>query len=260
MYEYDQNQSLARRHFRAIIAGALAAWISAGCASTKPAPARLTAGAAPTAPAAPVAVPPAPQAQPSLGPPVLLVDEQWTSLFDGRTLEGWKPTPFAGAGEVEVKDGRIVASMGAALTGVNFTNQIPKVNYEVELDAMKVDGSDFFCGLTVPVKDSFCTFIVGGWGGGVVGISSVDGNDASMNETTKFGDFERGRWYHIRMRVTEKRIEAWIDNDKMVDLDTTGRKISMRYGEIELSEPFGLATWITTGAWKNIRLRAVKPE
>ena len=191
---------------------------------------------------------------------MLLVDDQWTSLFDGRTLEGWKRTAFAGAGDVEVKDGRIVASMGAALTGVNYTNQIPKVNYEVELDAMKVDGSDFFCALTVPVKDSFCTFIVGGWGGGVVGISSVDGNDASMNETTKFGSFDPGRWYHIRLRVTEKRIQTWIDQDKMVDLDTTGRKISMRYGEIEMSEPFGLATWVTTAAWKNIRIRAMKPE
>jgi hypothetical protein len=42
--------------------------------------------------------------------------------------------------------------------------------------------------------------------------------------------------------VTRTLIEAWIDADKMVDLETTG-KISMRLGEIEESEPFGIATY-----------------
>ena len=51
------------------------------------------------------------------------------------------------------------------------TNEIPKINYEVALDAMRVSGSDFFCGLTVPVNDSFCSLIVGGWGGGLGGVS-----------------------------------------------------------------------------------------
>ena len=83
------------------------------------------------------------------------------------------------------------------MTGINWTNRVPKVNYEVTLDAMRVTGSDFFCGLTVPVSDSFCTLIVGGWGGSLVGISSLDGQDASENETTKFFNFEQGKWYRI---------------------------------------------------------------
>src|SRR5438309_11521438 len=93
-------------------------------------------------------------------------------------------------------------------TGINFTNDFPKVNYEIALDAMRMGGSDFFCGLTVPVGDSFCSLIVGGWDGSLLGISSPDHNDASENETTRFVNFETGRWYRIRLRVTTQRFEA----------------------------------------------------
>ena len=149
----------------------------------------------------------------------------------------------------------IVLNMGDPFTGLNWTNDFPKMNYEVALDAMRVSGSDFFCGLTVPVGDTFCSLIVGGWGGSLVGISSLDGMDASENETTKFVNFESGRWYRIRLRVMTTRIEAWIDNDKLVDQSIVGRKISLRPGEIEYSVPFGLATWQTTAALRNIKVR-----
>src|ERR1044071_8792825 len=122
---------------------------------------------------------------------------EWESLFDGRTLKGWKITDFAGGGEVNVENGQLVLHSGVMLTGVSSTNSIPKIDYEVSLEAMKVDGSDFFCGLTFPVDNSFCSFIVGGWGGGVVGLSSIDGMDASENETTKYLKFDSGRWYSI---------------------------------------------------------------
>jgi len=185
----------------------------------------------------------------------------WKSMFDGKTLAGWKVTDFAGGGRVEVEGGRLLLRSGVMLTGVNWTNEIPKTDYEVTLDAMKLDGGDFFCGLTFPVGESFASLIVGGWGGGVVGVSSIDGMDASENETTKFAGFDKDRWYHIRVRVTREKIEAWIDADKMVDASIAGRKISLRPGDIELSAPFGLATWQTTGALRDIRLRRLEaPE
>lgn len=123
---------------------------------------------------------------------------------------------------------------------------------------MKKDGSDFFCGFTFPVVDSHCTFIVGGWGGGIVGISSIDSMDASENETTKYLNFEKNKWYRIRVRVTPKTIQAWIDDEQMVDQSIEDRRISMRPGEIELSAPFGVAAWQTTSALRNIRLRKIE--
>ena len=181
----------------------------------------------------------------------------WEGMFDGQTLAGWRETKFAGHGEVRCQDGVIILSMGDPFTGINWTNDFPTMNYEVALDAMRVMGSDFFCGLTVPVGTNFCSLIVGGWGGSLAGISSLDGMDASENETTKFTSFESGRWYRIRLRVTEKKIEGWIDKDKLINVVTTGKRISVRAGDIELSEPFGLAAWQTTAALREIKFRRV---
>jgi hypothetical protein len=179
--------------------------------------------------------------------------KDWVSLFDGKTLKGWTIADFSGSGKVLTTDGKITLGSGV-MTGVTWTNDIPRMNFEVELDAMRVDGSDFFCALTFPVGESPCSLIVGGWGGGVVGLSSLDGEDASSNETTKYMNFENGRWYKIRLRVAPTTIQAWIDGDKMVDVVTTDHKISIRT-EVELSTPLGIATWSTTGAIRNIRLR-----
>jgi hypothetical protein len=184
-------------------------------------------------------------------------------LFDGKSLEGWKITGFAGHGPVEVDpefkgEPALILGMGAALTGITWTNEVPKTNYEISLEAMRVDGWDFFCGLTFPVEDAFCSLIVGGWGGGVVGISSIDSMDASENETTDYKAFEKERWYAIRLKVVPGKIEAWIDDERMVNLETEGRRLTIRFGEIELSQPLGIATWQTTAALRNIQIREIK--
>ncbi len=241
----------------ALLAGLVAA---GGCASApgKPAPASATQQQGPdikppvAAMETRVVLPPG-----AAQPPAPFPGTGWERMFDGASLAGWRETPFAGRGEVHCQDGVIVMSMGDPFTGINWTNDFPKVNYEVALDAMRLMGSDFFCGLTVPVGTNFCSLIVGGWGGSLVGISSLDGMDASENETTKFVNFESGRWYRIRLRVTEKKIEAWIDQDKMADVTTVDRKINVRPGDIELSKPFGLACWQTSAALREIKFRRV---
>ena len=172
-------------------------------------------------------------------------------------MHGWRETDFGGHGQIVVKDGEIIINMGAELTGIKWTNAavLPKTNYEIELDVKKLVGNDFFCGLTFPVGNSFCSLIVGGWGGSVVGISSLDGADASENDTSKGLFFERNHWYHIRVRVTPEKIMTWIDQDETVNVKIAGRKVSMRTGEIEESIPLGIATWQTSSALKNIRLK-----
>src|ERR1039457_6345980 len=166
-------------------------------------------------------------------PPAPFEGEGWEAMFDGQTLVGWHEIPFAGHGEVHCQVGTLVLSMGDPFTGIMWTNDFPKVNYEIALDAMRLMGSDFFCGLTVPVGDTFCSLIVGGWGGSLVGISSLDGMDASENETTKFAEFKSGHWYRIRLRVTAKRIEGWIDAEKLVDVAIGEHKVALRPGDID---------------------------
>ena len=175
------------------------------------------------------------------------------SLFDGKNLGQWKITDFGGQGKVYVKDESIMLEMGNNLTGVTWGGGVLRMNYEINLDAMRVDGDDFFCGLTFPVGDCFVTFVVGGWAGSVCGISSIDYYDASDNETTVKAYFDNNRWYHIRVRVSGEKIQCWIDDEQYVDLETRGKRLGVRI-DVKESKPLGIASWRTAAAIKNIRL------
>ena len=180
---------------------------------------------------------------------------KWQSLFNGNDLGQWKATDFGGQGESKVENGELILTHGESLTGVTWQGPVPaKMNYEIELDACRVDGNDFFCGLTFPVNNDCASLILGGWGGGVCGISSLDGDDAARNDTSSVHDFVKGQWYHIRLRVSTDEIEAWLDKEQIIDAHTKGKKISVR-GEVEASQPLGLASYQTTAAIKNIRIR-----
>jgi 3-keto-disaccharide hydrolase len=181
------------------------------------------------------------------------------SLFDGKTLTGWTITEFGGEGEVVVKDGQIILSMGQPLTGITWKagDKIPKDDFEITLQAMKRKGEDFFCGLTFPVRDSHASFIVGGWAGSVVGLSSINGQDASENETTKYETFEKNKWYAIKVRVAGGKIECWIDDKQMVDVELKDNRISTRI-EVDANRPLGICCYNVEAALKDIKLRRLK--
>lgn len=174
-------------------------------------------------------------------------DAGWKSLFDGKSLEGWKSSDYGGQGEPAVKDGALVLPTGVALTGVTYAGDLPTMAYEISLEAKRVNGADFFCGLTFPVGDSHASLIVGGWGGSLCGVSSLDGEDAAHNETSTTRKLVNGKWYTVRLRVLPDRLVAWLGDDKIVNVDTTGKKISVR-ADIEPSKPFGIASYQTTAA------------
>jgi Domain of Unknown Function (DUF1080) len=181
-------------------------------------------------------------------------DAGWQPLFDGTTLTGWQPSGFSGEGAVKVEDGRMLLDTGR-MTGITWAGAtLPTTNYEIALQAMRVEGRDFFAGVTFPVDGSFCSLILGGWGGSVVGLSSINGQDASENETSQSIDFQNGRWYSVRIRVTPAKIEAWLDDRQIITQDLKGNKIDIRL-EMERSKPLGVASWKTKAALRDIRLR-----
>ena len=184
---------------------------------------------------------------------------EWQSLFDGKSMQGWRETPFTERGKLRVENGSIILEAGSPLTGITWTRPFPRSDYEVRLEGARLSGSDFFASMTFPVQDSFCTWVTGGWGGDIVGLSSLDGWDASDNETRSYFDFEPGRWYKLRLRVAGGRITAWIDDRTVVDVTITGRSIGLRHGEIKLSAPFGFASYATTGGLRKIEYRLLRP-
>jgi hypothetical protein len=179
----------------------------------------------------------------------------WRPLFDGKTLTNWQATKFIGEGAVKAEDGQIILEIGRDLTGITWSGEpLPTTNYEIALQAMRLEGNDFFAGVTFPVGDSFCSLILGGWGGTVVGLSSINGMDASENDTSQSITFEPRRWYNIRIRVTPAKIEAWLDERQIIEQALKGNKVETRL-EVDPSRPLGVASWKTKSALRDIRLR-----
>jgi hypothetical protein len=182
-------------------------------------------------------------------------------LFDGKSLDGWKKTDFFRAGEVKVEDGSIIMSMsvGGSMTGITSTRQdLPKSNYELTYEAMRLSGRDFFAAATFPVRDSFVTLINGGWGGSVTGLSSLNGADASENETGRFFEYQNKTWYKFRVRVTDEVIRCWIDEEEILAVDHSGMQVGTRI-EVRENQPLGFATWETSGAIRKIEIRPLSP-
>lgn len=181
----------------------------------------------------------------------------WIPLFDGESMGDWQIIRFTGNDEAAVKDGQINLQAGYPLAGITFQGDattLPTSDYEVELQAMKVDGTDFFCCLTFPVADQYCSLVLGGWGGTVSGISCINGDDASNNKTKTIRKYEKGKWYTVRVRVTDKQLNCWVDDEPIVELPLEEIELSLR-SEVAHCKPLSLCSFSTSAAYRNIRFR-----
>jgi len=200
-------------------------------------------------------------------------DTNWVCLFDGKSLTGWLPLELGGSGPVEFQEDfktegqtntvpAILINRGDMVSGMAWTNGPARMNFEIEWEAMRVNGNDFFAAMSFPVKDSYVTFIPSGWGGSVAGISSVNGHDASENETASYLPLKDQTWHKFKIRVTEKKIEAWANEKQIVDLNTLDKTLDLRSGSPSEIKRYGLVctSYRSTGAIKDIRMRKLKIE
>lgn len=146
---------------------------------------------------------------------------------------------------------------GSPMTGLVFPtweqDGLPVTGYRISYEAMRVSGEDFFGSVTFPVGsvERCVTFVLGGWGGSQVGISSIDGMDASMNATGSVQKFEDGKWYRIRIEVTPETLSVWLDNRSLAKANIAKADLSLRAGEIDRCLPFGFASYGTEGRIRN---------
>lgn len=176
------------------------------------------------------------------------------NLLQKNGLEGWAPTDFHKPGEISVKSGILRIERGHPMTGVTCKiPNLPKTNYELKYQARRVDGDDFFAAATFPVNDSFLTFVNGGWSGNITGLSSIDGSDASENETGKQVRFENEKWYSFKIRVQGTKIVCHVDSEKVVDFDGAGRSLRTRV-ESRPSQPLGFVCYDTIGEIREIQI------
>jgi hypothetical protein len=188
------------------------------------------------------------------------------NLFNGKNLSGWKRAEITDNGEVKaLPDGTVECGIGNPMTGIAYTNKFPTMNYELSLEGMRQAGSDFFMALTIPVETSFCSVIIGGWGGGLCGISSYDGMDAANNMWAEGLTLKNNCWYKLVVRVTPGVIQVSLNQDlytARVEFDDCNR-LSLRSGDIEKTVPMGLTTYETQALWRNFTLTEItelRPE
>ena len=185
-------------------------------------------------------------------------------LFDGKSLDDWKAHDIGGSGTVELKDGEMRIGKGESITGVIYqkAKDLPLTNYEVTLEAKRLDGLDFFVGLTFPVGDlkTCATLVLGGWGGSVTGISSIDELDASENSTGHYRRFEDNRWYKVRLKVTPEDLNVYCDDELIISVDIKDKKVGVRPGPIEEFMPLSLTTYQTEAAIKDIKVKAIEAK
>ena len=185
-------------------------------------------------------------------------DDGWLSLFNGKNLSGWEETDYAGRGNVKVQNGELHIENGLVITGVTYTNKtvLPKTNYEIEYEAKKLNGTDFFGLLTFPVGDAHASLVTGGWGGAVTGISSINSMDASENNTTVYLRFNKDHWYKFRLRVTPDNLSVWMTpKEHLIPLNATVATVVKAY-----QEDAAKAGQTLTAEQAEAALRAINPK
>ncbi len=170
----------------------------------------------------------------------------------------WKLAYF-NTGDFAVSDSLFILKASNSLTGIVWQGEFPKINYEFTCQAMRVNGNDFFAGISFPVKNNFCTWINGGWGGTVVGLSNVDWSPASENLTTTHIEFQNNNWYALKLQVTATQITAWIDKEQVIELKYTNHSLSL-HSYMETLNTLSLASWQTTAYFKNIKLVSIPAD
>jgi len=186
----------------------------------------------------------------------------WTAVPFDDELSQWQRLVFGADGEVTVEDGVLHMQMGGPMTGVKYHGDAAALlgvgyeNFVIEFEAMRIQGMDFFVGLTFPIGDQgHATLIMGGWGGSVVGLSSLGYDDASSNETTNFIQFDQDRWYAVRLEVSAAHVTCSLDGNELFSVERAKYEQFTLRGEVLDTAPLGLCCYQTHAAVRNMRIR-----
>ncbi|MDZ4288277.1 MAG: hypothetical protein U0984_09975 [Prosthecobacter sp.] len=186
---------------------------------------------------------------PSAPPPPAAKAVTAINLLESPHAGSWRQAGIPDEGPVAVKDGVLTLAEGQPMTGAVFAAWdslgLPASGYSIHYEAMRVEGEDFFGTVTFPVsgRNSHASFVLGGWGGTVTGISSIDFSDANENQTRSEQRFTNGRWYRLRLEVRPEELRAWVDDRLVVNVSIKGRTVGLRPGFIDHCRPFGFASY-----------------
>lgn len=148
-----------------------------------------------------------------------VVEEVWTELFDGKSLEGWvtRGGRYDGDAVWTVEDGAIVGREGPEGQGGLLYTARQYTSFELELETW-IDypfDSGIFVRMAPEGKGAQVT--LDHRPGGQIGAIYAD----AFLEQNLEGEqhFRKGEWNHLRVRCTgfDFRIEAWLNEKELVD-------------------------------------------
>ena len=182
----------------------------------------------------------------------------WRALYDGTDLSSWELGVYGESDEYEVLEDGVVIPQTAALAGMTFRGALPTVPYRLSVEATRLYGADFFLGVTFPVAGDHLTLVLGGWGGMVSGLSSLDGLDASSNATRTLRHFPNGKRHEVEIEVTETDVRVRVDGEPFLSTSLEGREVGLRV-DVEPSHPLGIATYATSTQLHRVRALEMRP-
>jgi hypothetical protein len=158
---------------------------------------------------------------------------QWTSLFDGKTLNGWKK--LAGTADYKVIDGAIV---GTTVFNSGNTFLVTEREYGDFILEMDIRVADTTSNSGVQVRSHYdpaghqgkglvygCQLEIDPssrrWSGGIYDEGRRDWlYPVSLNPTAQ-GAFRIGQYNHIRIECIGRAMKTWINNTPIASLDDT---------------------------------------
>lgn len=184
-------------------------------------------------------------------------------LLDEVHASSWQAAGIPDEGLFSLRDGTLTIPVGLPMSGCKFPVWhdlgLPDTRYAITYEAMRVEGEDIFGMCTFPVgsHQAHATFVLGGWGGTLTGISSLDFKDASENSTRAEQKFANQVWHRVRLEVRPEDIRAWVNDRLVVNVSIKGRRVTLRPGFIDHCLPFGFATWNTVGQIRRVTVETL---
>ncbi len=125
-------------------------------------------------------------------------------------------------------------------------------NYEFSLEAQKIGGQEGFLVLfRVRDRQGYYWLNLGGWGNTAHAIERGErGQRQRIATAQQSSRIEEGRWYRIRVRCEGRRMQAWLDDQLLIDFEDNSPSA-------HLNGRVGIGTWMTKARFRNLKVTAL---
>jgi len=124
-------------------------------------------------------------------------------------------------------------------------------DYEISLEAQKISGREGFLILfRAKSERDFYWINIGGWGNTATAVERSNDNRRKVISPWRPMRIEEGRWYKIRVRCQGRRIQAWLDDQFLLDFTDDSENA-------HLTGKVGVGTWLTRAKFRNIKVTAL---